>query len=113
MRRLAELLPEVAGQLGLDEELRRARAMTSWERVVAERVPAATGASRLLEVQPGVLVVSASSAIVAQELRLRASELLPAFAQMPGGSRLLELRVVLRRWDESDDPPGRPSRDGV
>ena len=95
MRRLADVLPEVAGSLGLDEELRLARAMASWERLVSELVPGARG-SRLLAVQPPVLVVSASSPIVAQELRLRSRELLGAFATAPSGRRLSELRVVIR-----------------
>ncbi len=96
MQRLAELLPGVAHDLGLEEELERSRAMASWELIVAEHVPPAAGASVLLAVQPPALIVSAASAIVAQELRMRQSELLPAFARAPGGSHLLELRVVIR-----------------
>ncbi len=42
-------------QLGLEEELRGARAITSWERVVEEHVPAAAGASRLVELRPPAL----------------------------------------------------------
>ncbi|MBA3777699.1 MAG: DUF721 domain-containing protein [Chloroflexi bacterium] len=96
MRRLAELIPEAAAALGLEEELRTARAMATWQRLVAERVPAASASTELLAFQPGVLVVSAAAPIVAQELRLRADELLAAFAQASGGTRFLELRVVLR-----------------
>jgi len=99
MRRLGDLLPEVAGQLGLEEELQHSRRMTSWRLIIAEHVPAAAGSSTLLAVQPPALIVTASSAMVAQELRLRSAELLPAFARAPGGSRLLELRVVIRRVD--------------
>ena len=96
MRRLGELLPAMATELGLEDELRLSRAMASWARIVEEHVPPATGLSELVAVQPPVLVVSASAAIVAQELRLRAVQLLQAFAAAPGGSRLMELRVVLR-----------------
>ena len=53
------------------------------------------GGSRLLEIRPPLLVVSADDAMLGQELRLRSSELLDAFATAPGGQRLLELRVVV------------------
>ena len=96
MRRLSDLLPGVASQLGFEAELQLALAMSSWERLVAEHVPAAAGATTLLEVRPPELVVSAADASTSQELRLRAAELLLAFASAPGGARLLELRVVLR-----------------
>ena len=52
MRRLSDLLPEVALQLGLDEELQLSRAMASWERLVGELVPAAAGATAVLEIRP-------------------------------------------------------------
>jgi hypothetical protein len=107
MRRLADVLPEVAAGLGLGEELRMSRAMATWERLVAELLPGA-GASRLLAVQPPALVVSASSPILAQELRLRSRELLHAFAATPAGLRLSELRVVIRPLDG----PGSRSGDG-
>lgn len=96
MRRVGDVLPSVASELGLDDQLRLARAMSSWQRLIEEHVPAAAGASALLAVQPPALVVSAASAIVAQELRLRSSELLAAFAALPGGVHLLELRVSIR-----------------
>jgi hypothetical protein len=103
MRRLGDLLPETASALGLDQELALARAMASWQRLVAELVPAASGATELLALRPGMLVVSAAAPIVGQELRLRASELLEAFATAPGGARVAELRVVVR------GPGGRPA----
>ena len=106
MRRLGDLLPETAAALGLEEELRLARAIASWRRLVAELVPAAAGKTELLAVQPGALVVSASEPIVAQELRMRSGELLAAFATAPGGSRLLELRVALRRSGSTDGGSG-------
>jgi hypothetical protein len=96
MRRLGDVLPEVAGSLGIEKELRRARQLAAWSRLVAELVPAAAGQSEMLAVQPPALVVSATSPIVAQELRLRAADLLRAFADAPDGARLLELRVVVR-----------------
>jgi len=96
MRRIGDVLPAVAAELGIDGELRLARQMAAWQRIVEERVPAASGASRLLSLQPPALVVSAASPIVAQELRLRQADLLGAFAQSPEGERMIELRVVVR-----------------
>ena len=120
MRRLADLLPDLAGSLGLEDELRLSRAMASWLRLLAEHVPAASGSSSLLAVRPPVLIVSADSPIVAQELRLRSDELLTAFAGAPGGSHLLELRVSLRprasgppRARESAGPGDRSPGSGV
>ncbi len=44
-RRVGDLLPEAARALGLEEQLRWARAVAAWDAVVAERVPAAAGGS--------------------------------------------------------------------
>lgn len=109
MRRLGDLLPEVASSLGMAEELRRSRQMAAWNRLVAELVPAAAGESNLLALQPPALVVSATRPIVAQELSLRAAELLDAFASSPEGQRLLELRVVTRPLGTAGGP-SRPHR---
>lgn len=102
MKRLSELLGGVAADLGIEDELRLARQMAAWGRLVEELVPAASGTSRLLSIQPPALVVSAATPQVGQELRLRQADLLTAFAQAPEGQRLLELRVVVR-------PPGPPT----
>ena len=96
MRRLSDVLPEVAQSLGIEGELRLSRQMGAWRHLVAELLPAAAGESELLAVQPPVLVVSAVSPIVAQELRLRSASLLDAFASTPDGLRLVELRIVGR-----------------
>ena len=106
VHRLADLLPGIATQLGLDEELEAARGLASWKRIVEEQVPAAAGASKLLEVRPPTLIVSADDAPTAQELRLRSSELLEAFASAPGGQRLRQLQIVVRRpsGGESAEP---------
>lgn len=106
VHRLGDLLPAIASQLGLDEELRAARAMSSWSRIVEEMVPVAAGASRLLEIRPPGLYVSADDPATGQELRLHALQLLDAFASAPGGQRLLELHVVVRRPRDGDS--GRP-----
>lgn len=109
MRRVGDVLPHMAQELGLEEELRTARAMTAWGRLVEELVPAAAGTSRLLAIQPPALIVSASEPILVQELHLRAPELLAAFAGMAGGQRCRELRVVLRRPPDGAGS-GRPGR---
>ena len=96
VHRLGDLLPGIASQLGLDEELQAARAISSWSRIVEELVPAAAGATELLEIRPPTLFVSAADASVGQELRLHATELLEAFASAPGGQRLRELHVIVR-----------------
>jgi hypothetical protein len=101
MRRVGDVLGDIAATLGIDSELRLSRQMAAWESLVAELVPAAAAGSRLLSIQPPTLVVSAPSPSVAQELRLRQATLLAAFAGAPGGMHLLELRIVIR-------PPGSP-----
>ena len=111
LRRLADLLPDLASTLGLEDELRVSRAMASWQRLLAEHVPAASGASSLLAVRPPSLIVSADSPIVAQELHLRSDQLLAAFASAPGGTRLLELRVSLR--PRTPAPPRRGGPAGL
>lgn len=112
MRRLGEVLPEVAAGLGIEHELTRSRQMAAWQRLIGELVPGATGASSLLAVQPPALVVSAATPIVGQEIRLRATELLGAFAATRDGVRLLELRVVVRPATAARPSPG-PSRGPV
>ncbi len=97
MQRVGDLVPEAARQLGLEDELRLARAMSTWTAIVAERVPAAAGATRLIRLDGFALVVEADHPIVAQELRLRGPELLTAFAAAPGGLQARELRLGVRR----------------
>ena len=96
MRRIGDVLPSVAQSLGIEGELRLSRQMAAWRRLVEELVPAAAGDSELLSVQPPALLVSAASPIVAQELRLRQTQLLEAFGGSPEGVHLLELRVITR-----------------
>jgi hypothetical protein len=106
MRRVGDMLPGVAAQLGIEAELRLARQMADWQRIVGEHVPAAAGGSHLLSVQPPALVVSAVNPAIAQELRLRQVQLLASFAQLPQGVRLLELRVVVRPPGGAERPSG-------
>jgi hypothetical protein len=97
MVRLGDLLPDAARGLGLEDELRLSRAMATFEQLVAERVPAAAGACRVIRIDGFAVVVEADAPIVAQELRLRAPALLTAFAATPAGLGARELRVMVGR----------------
>jgi hypothetical protein len=98
VRRVGDLLPDAARELGLAEQLRWALAGMAWDAVVAERVPGAAGGSRPLRVEgQATLVVEVAAPVVGQELRIRAEELLEAFGQRPGGIRAERLRVVVTR----------------
>ena len=97
MTRLGDLIPDAARQLGLEDELRLARAIATFEALVAERVPAAAGACRVIGLAGFAVDVEADAPIVAQELRLRSRELIEAFAASPGGLGVTELRVHVRR----------------
>lgn len=92
--RVGDLLPEAARQLGLEGELRLARAIATWDALVAERVPPAAGACRLERLDVDAIVVAVDEPIVAAELRMRATELLEAFGAAPGGARVRFLRLV-------------------
>ena len=97
MRRIGDLIPDAARALGLEDELRLARAMATFEAIVEERVPAAAGACRVVGIAGFSIDVEADAPIVAQELRLRSGELLAAFAAAPGGIGIRDLRVHVRR----------------
>ena len=84
MRRLGDLIPDAARALGLEDELRLARAIATFEALVAERVPAAAGACRVVRLEGFAIDVEADAPIVAQELRMRAAELV---SRLRGGSR--------------------------
>ncbi len=97
-RRVGDLLPDAARALGLEEQLRWARAVAAWDRLVEAHAPAAAGGSRPVRLErDGVLVVEASAPIVGQELLLRADGLLAAYAAMTDGIRAESLRVVVGR----------------
>ena len=105
--RVGDLLPEAARRLGLGDELRLARAIATWDALVAERVPPAAGACRLVRLEPDAILVAADEPIVAAELRMRALELLEAFAAAPGGARVRFLRLTGEGGLERGDARGR------
>lgn len=97
MQRIGDLIPTAAARLGLADELRRARAISTFDAIVAEHAPAAHGACRALRIEGHNMVVEADAPIVAQELRLRSSTLLGAFRATPAGGDVSELRISVRR----------------
>ena len=97
MVRIGQLIPDAARELGLEAELRRSRAMATFDQLIAERVPAVVGACRVVRVDGATAVVEADAPIVAQELRLRAPELERAFAATPAGAGIREVRITVRR----------------
>ena len=108
-RRVGDLLPEAARALGLEEQLRWARATAAWDRLVEARVPTAAGGSRPTRLErDGTLIVEASAPIVGQELLMRADELLAAHGRSPMGSGPGRCGWW---WAgvSSGDPGGRPS----
>jgi predicted nucleic acid-binding Zn ribbon protein len=96
MQRIGELIPAAARHLGLEEELRTARARSTWEAIVGERVPAAAGECRLMGLDGLALLVEVDSPMVGQELRLRSAVLLAAFRAAPGAPPATSLRIRVR-----------------
>ena len=78
MERLADLLPQTVRQFGLEDQFDQAKAAAAWLRIVEERIPAAVGACRLAALTEGIATIETDESIVAQEIRLRAPELLAA-----------------------------------
>ena len=97
MSRIGELMPQAAARLGLQDELRRARLVSTFDAIVAELAPAAHGACRALRVEGETLVVEADAPIVGQELVLHGEEICATFRRAPGGAQVRQLRVTVRR----------------
>ena len=92
---IADLLPRAAREFGLEDQLEQARAAAAWLRVVAERVPAAAGACRLISLDRGVATIQVDMPIVAQEIRLRSPELLAAL-RAGVGTPVVGLQLTVR-----------------
>jgi len=97
MSRIGTLMPQAAAQLGLEDELRKARFLATFDAVVAELAPAAHGACRALRIEGETLVVEADAPIVGQELLLHAEALATAFRAAPAGAPVRQLRVTIKR----------------
>jgi hypothetical protein len=95
MERIADLLPQTAREFGLEDQLEQARAAAAWSEIVAERVPAAVGACRLIGLSHGTATIEADEPIVAQEIRLRSPELLAAL-RSAARTPVRQLRVSAR-----------------
>ena len=97
MSRIGDLMPSAAAHLGLEDELRRARLLATFDAIVAELAPAAHGACRALRVEGETLVLEADAPIVGQELVLHGDEIASAFRTAPGGALVRQVRVTVRR----------------
>lgn len=97
MSRIGDLMPTAAARLGLEDELRRARFLATFDAIVAELAPAAHGACRALRVDGETLVVEADAPIVGQELVMHGNDLAAAFRRAPGGAAVRQVRVTVRR----------------
>jgi hypothetical protein len=95
MERLADLLPQTVRQFGLEDQFDQAKAAAAWLRLVEERVPAAVGACRLADLTDGIATIETDEPIVAQEIRLRAPELLTALRGAIG-TPIRQIRVTTR-----------------
>jgi hypothetical protein len=101
--RVGDILPDTAASLGLAEELRLARLMSTWTAIVAEHLPAAAGGSRVAGVEGRILLVEADHGLIGQEIRLRERDIVSALRATPGGGRIDRLRV--RVGGRSADAP--------
>jgi hypothetical protein len=97
MSRIGDLMPTAAARLGLEDELRRARFLATFDAIVAELAPAAHGACRALRVEGETLVLEADAPIVGQELVLHGDAIAAAFRRAPGGALVRQVRVTVRR----------------
>jgi predicted nucleic acid-binding Zn ribbon protein len=101
--RVGEILPDTAASLGLADELRLARLMSTWTTIVAEHLPAAAGGSRVAGLEGRILLVEADHGLIGQEIRLREPDLVAAIRAAPGGGPIERLRV--RIGGRSGDSP--------
>ena len=97
MSRIGDLMPGAAAHLGLEDELRKARLLATFDAIVAELTPAAHGACRAIRVDGETLLLEADAPIVGQELVLHGPALAAAFARAPGGAPVRQVRVTIRR----------------
>jgi len=97
MSRIGDLMPQTAARLGLEDELRRARLVATFDAIVAEHAPAAHGACRAIRLHGDTLLVEADAPIVGQELLLHGDALTAAFRGAPGGGAASRIRVTVRR----------------
>jgi hypothetical protein len=90
---LANLLPEAARALGLEEELRFARTMGAFSDLLRDVAPHLAADCRLVAIERGRLIVEAQNPAAGQEVHLRGAELARAFGERPGGERSIGITV--------------------
>ena len=95
MERLADLLPQAAREFGLEDQLEQAVVAAAWLELVAQLMPAAAGACRMIGLDHGTVTVATGEPIVAQEIRLRSPELLAAL-RATTRTPIRQLRVAAR-----------------
>lgn len=94
MRTLEEALRRTLDRLGIRDEVARAEAVRAWPRVASVVLGDAASRTRALRVDGDTLVVSVASPVLAQELRLRAADLVSALAAAAPASGVRALRFV-------------------
>jgi predicted nucleic acid-binding Zn ribbon protein len=90
---LGDLLRRNARSLGIEPAVHLVEIRRVWESVVG---PALAAASRVASFRGGVLVVSATHPLVAQEIRMRRRAILAA-VETRAGAAPSRLQVVIRR----------------
>ena len=84
MERIGDLMPEAARRLGLEDELRLARAIATFDALVAERVPAAAGACRVVRLDGYASSSRPTRRSSPRSSGSAADELADGFAAAPG-----------------------------
>lgn len=96
MRSLADALRATLTALGIRRDVARAAAVAAWPEVMRETIGPAGERTRALRVDGDTLVVAVSSPVLAQELRLRAGEVLAALALKAPDAEVRDMRFVPR-----------------
>jgi hypothetical protein len=87
--------------MGLSEELTLARLMATWNVVVAEHLPGASGGSRVAALDGRTLVIEADHPLIGQEIRLREPDLVSALRATPGRPVVDRLRIRIGRTGDT------------
>lgn len=96
MRPISEALRATLVALGISGAVARAGAVVAWPEVARVVLGAEAARTRALRVDGDTIVVAVASPVLAQELRLRADEVLALIARAAPESRVRALRCVPR-----------------
>lgn len=94
MRPLAETLRETLRSLGIGGAVARAGAVSAWPAVAAQVLGADGARTRALRVEGDTIVVAVASPILAQELRLRAADVVALLARAAPDAGVRSVRFV-------------------